>query len=368
MPFHDLFEEAERQLNVCNSCRYCAGYCPVWPALELRTDLSRQDITHLANLCHDCQDCFTACMYTPPHEFAVNPPAVFAAVREDTYRRYVWPQEVPARFRGWRGAAACLVAAAALLVGLSLLTGKGAVFAGPQLGSAYELIGHWLMVGVVTIPAVFAVLVMVRAMLLYWKDIHGSFVGLANGRAWALTLGQAGTLRHQSGGEEGCSYPDGEPSAARRRLHHLVMYGFLLTFVSTTSAAFIENLLGQEPPYPYLSVPVVTGTVGGVLAAIGCGGLLALKRRSDPLQTTVGMRRADEALLWALLTLMLSGLVVLVTRTSVVFAPALVLHLAAVIVAFAIAPYTKFVHWVYRVLSIYKDNTERAPLEGVGPR
>lgn len=36
----------------------------------------------------------------------------------------------------------------------------------------------------------------------------------------------------------------------------------------------------------------------------------------------------------------------------------LVVHLAAVIVAFAITPYTKFVHWIYRLLSIYKNNLD----------
>ena len=81
MPFDDLFAEAERQLNVCNSCRYCAGYCPVWPALELRTAMTQGDITHLSNLCHDCRDCFTACMYTAPHEFDINPPAIFTQLR-----------------------------------------------------------------------------------------------------------------------------------------------------------------------------------------------------------------------------------------------------------------------------------------------
>jgi len=32
--------EAIRQLNICNSCRYCEGYCAVFPALERRTELS----------------------------------------------------------------------------------------------------------------------------------------------------------------------------------------------------------------------------------------------------------------------------------------------------------------------------------------
>jgi citrate/tricarballylate utilization protein len=44
----------------------------------------------------------------------------------------------------------------------------------------------------------------------------------------------------------------------------------------------------------------------------------------------------------------------------VLFAPVLVVHLASVIVAFGIAPYTKFVHWIYRLLAIYKGNLDQA--------
>jgi citrate/tricarballylate utilization protein len=57
---------------------------------------------------------------------------------------------------------------------------------------------------------------------------------------------------------------------------------------------------------------------------------------------------------------MVTGLCVLLTRTTPAFAGLLVVHLAAVIVAFAITPYTKFFHWVYRVLSIQHDNLESA--------
>src|SRR2546430_1268484 len=31
----NLFQEAERQLTVCNACRYCEGYCAVIPYLAM---------------------------------------------------------------------------------------------------------------------------------------------------------------------------------------------------------------------------------------------------------------------------------------------------------------------------------------------
>ena len=75
--------------TICNACRYCEGYCAVFPALERRTVLEPGDITQLANLCHDCRACYYACMYAPPHEFGVNPPQVLAAARQASYRAHL---------------------------------------------------------------------------------------------------------------------------------------------------------------------------------------------------------------------------------------------------------------------------------------
>jgi citrate/tricarballylate utilization protein len=365
-PFDDLFAEAARQLAVCNSCRYCAGYCPVWPALELRTDPTKADVTHLANLCHDCRDCFTACMYTAPHEFDLNPPAIFTRAREHTYEHYVRPPRLPRVLRGRTGLVVGFLLVSAVLVALSIATTGGVVFGGPATGSPYELVAYGIMVTAVAIPSLWTVGVMAAALARYWRDTHGSLRDLLDAGAWCRALRQAATLRHQTGGGEHCAYEENEPSTARRGAHQAVMYGFLLTFVSTVSAAFMENVLGLHPPYPYFSVPVVTGSVGGVLASVGCVVLIRLKRRADAAQTTPTMLAADHGLLWALLVIMVSGLAVTVTRTTVAFGPLLVVHLAAVVVAFAVAPYTKFFHWTYRLLAIYKDALERRPATVTG--
>lgn len=351
----DLIEEAERQLTICNSCRYCAGYCSVWPALERHAELDAESVTDLANLCHDCRDCFDACMYTAPHEFDLNPPELFAAIRESTYEDYAWPGARPAWLRGPRAWAAGGLLAIVLLLVLGALT-TAVILPGKTSGSAYDVVGHWALVAVFALPAAWAVLVFVMSCGAYWEKVHGSLGGLLDLRGWGATLAQAATLRHQTGGGEGCTYPTDVPSQARRRWHHLVSYGFLLTFFATVAAAIAENLLGQEPPYPYLSVPVLSGLAGGVSMTVGCVGLLVLKRRAAGGQTTPGMRAADFGLLWALLTLAVTGILVLLLRDTAAFSPLLLIHLAAVLVAFVLAPYTKFMHWVYRLLAMYGDN------------
>ena len=91
-----LIEESRRQLTICDSCRYCEGYCPTFPALD-RGGLTDGDVVFLANVCHDCQGCLQACMYAPPHEFAVDIPAALTAVRESGYSEMAWPTCSPAR-------------------------------------------------------------------------------------------------------------------------------------------------------------------------------------------------------------------------------------------------------------------------------
>ena len=110
-PLDGIFAEASRQLTICNACRYCEGYCAVFPALERLSVITPGDVTHLADLCHDCRDCYTACMYAPPHEFAVDPPRILSAVRLASYDRYLPPVRWlrPGWSRGWPARAAAAV-------------------------------------------------------------------------------------------------------------------------------------------------------------------------------------------------------------------------------------------------------------------
>ena len=94
----ELIAEAQRVLAICNACRYCEGYCAVFPALERRLAFTEHDVHYLANLCHNCGACLYACQYAPPHEFQLNFPRVLAQVRTQTYRQYAWPA-VPRRAR-----------------------------------------------------------------------------------------------------------------------------------------------------------------------------------------------------------------------------------------------------------------------------
>ena len=85
MPETKLLNEAERIMVICNACRYCEGFCAVFPAMEMRRTFDDKDLVYLANLCHNCRGCYYACQYAPPHEFDVNVPQTFSDLRAETY-------------------------------------------------------------------------------------------------------------------------------------------------------------------------------------------------------------------------------------------------------------------------------------------
>ena len=81
----------QHAMTVCNACRYCEGLCPVFRAIETRREFAKGDVFYLANLCHDCRACYYACMFTPPHEFAVNIPQILSEARVESYKEWSWP-------------------------------------------------------------------------------------------------------------------------------------------------------------------------------------------------------------------------------------------------------------------------------------
>ena len=119
MPSADLLKEAERVMGICNACRYCEGFCAVFPAIELRRTFTDQDLKYLANLCHNCRNCYYACQYAPPHEFAMNVPKSLAELRLDTYKEFGWPTSFTGLFRR-NGLAVSLITALSVTMVLML--------------------------------------------------------------------------------------------------------------------------------------------------------------------------------------------------------------------------------------------------------
>jgi len=362
-----LVDEATRQLDICNACRYCEGLCAVFPALSRRTVLSAGDVSQLASLCHDCRACYDACMYTAPHEFDLNVPAVLTEVQLADYQQYVWPARVPRLLRGWTGLFTGALASAALFVGIAAAhAGWAAIVAAHDTAaSPYRLIPDGVLAGLMLAAIAYAVAIGALAARSYWAATGGGNVPVRPADVLRATW-YALTLRYLRGGGVGCYYPaDDKPSPGRRYLHLLTVAGFGLCVVSTAAAAVLQDILGQQPPYAWLSAPVISGTIGGIGLLAGCAGLLLLKACSSAVTSIAQMTVKDYGLLTALTFLALSGLAVLLTRDTAAFGIILLIHLAAVILSFASAPYSKFVHVVFRFAALIRDNAEQLP---AGPR
>lgn len=369
IPLLNLDEgEVDRQLRICNACRYCEGFCAVFPAMTRRLAFSRGDIHYLANLCHNCGACLHACQYASPHAFAVNVPRAMARVRAQTYADYAWPRGFGRLYR--RNG---LTLALALVAGLSLflllaLAINGTLLPGLLKGNFYAVFPHDVLAlgfGSVLLAAVFALGVATRR---FWREVSPATLPTpAAPGALAEATGAVLTLKYLDGGHgEGCHDGSDRFTLWRRRFHHLTFYGFLLCFAATAVATGYHYLLGEVAPYPLLSPPVLLGTLGGIGLVIGPAGLLLLGSRRLPEHGDPGQRPMDRGFILLLLLVSLSGLALLAWRDSGAMAILLAVHLGAVMAFFLTLPYGKFAHGIFRSAALLKYAMEKRQTRGPG--
>jgi citrate/tricarballylate utilization protein len=356
----DLTQELGRQLAVCNACRYCEGFCAVFGAAELHGAIGSGEVAYLANLCHDCRMCFDACMFTAPHEYALNIPAAMTEARADTYAAYGKPAAFAALFRRPARAAWIAVGAAVILIAAAVALYAGPEALRPQLGPGafYRLVPYAAIVGVALAVALYGLVSIVVSARGFAHDI-GNGVRFTSVASLGVAVRQALALTYLKGGGAGC-YDEARGSGRRRLYHSLVFWGFSADFAATISAAILQDFLHRLPPYPLWSLPVVLGTIGGVALSIGATGLIAVKRRSDARPTSPRMVALDYAFLGLLELAALTGLALLALRSTGAMGALLVLHLGAVAGLALTAPYGKFVHFIYRFIALVKNAHDRS--------
>jgi citrate/tricarballylate utilization protein len=367
----ELVEEAQRVLAICNACRYCEGYCAVFPALERRLAFDESDVHYLANLCHNCGACLYACQYAPPHEFQVNFPRLLAQVRKETYRKYAWPAALGAAFErnGLLTAVATVAAIALLFIFTAWIAEPARLFTAHSdaEGSFYAVMPHGVMVTVFGLVFLFVLLSFAMSLARFWPETGERVGELAGPPALSNAAWDAAGLRYLDGGGEGCTYPNEKPSFARRRFHHFTFYGFMLCFAATAVATIYHYVFGIRAPYPFWSLPVILGTLGGIGLAVGPIGLMWLKYVRDPDlgdRTQAGM---DVAFALLLLITAVTGLALLALRETRAMGPTLAIHLGAVLALFVTMPYGKFVHGLYRFAALVRFHIERRrPLPEIG--
>ncbi len=353
--------EAERLMKICNACRYCEGLCAVFPAMEMRRSFTEGDLNYLANLCHNCGACYHACQYAPPHEFAVNVPKTLSAVRNESYRSYIWPSVLKPLMdkNGLVISIVALLSVCLLVVAFSWLGGKRLMYS-PVTGEGafYKIMPHNVMALLFGSVFLYTIVAFVMGFRSFWRNIKAEQPVLSDKKSLLQALSDVMTLRYLDGEGAGCGNESERPDPRRRMFHHMTFYGFLLCFASTSVATLYHYVGGWQAPYDYFSVPVLLGTVGGIGISVGPIGLyyLRLRRAPELVSENNGM---DTAFLLILAAVGISGLALMVLRETAMMGSLLALHLGLVLAFFLMMPYSKFVHGIYRAGALVRYAMEQ---------
>ncbi len=354
MPSADVVDRARHVMTVCNACRYCEQFCPVFPAMENRLTFRDGDLAYLAHLCHNCGECLYACQYAPPHEFGINVPRTLAEVRLESYERFCWPRVMGALFRHHGvSTAGALVAGFVAVMLAAVWWGQREAFWRPSGGHFYAVIPHHVMVALFGGVSTFVVIAIGIATSRF-RNALGQPSSSASPLVWSEGVKAALSLRHLHGSGADCTSAEESRSPWRRWFHHLTFYGFMLCFASTSTAAVYHTGFGWQAPYPYMSLPVVLGTLGGIGLLVGPAGLFILRSRRDPMLGDPAGDTLDVALLLLLFLTSVTGVLLLVFREGAAMAWLLIVHLGVVLALFLTLPYGKFLHGLYRTAALIK--------------
>jgi citrate/tricarballylate utilization protein len=356
----EAMQDARRQMAVCNACRYCEGYCAVFPAMAMRREFATADLTHLANLCHGCKGCYHACQYAPPHAFGINIPATFATIRAESYAEYAWPAGMGKLFER-NGtlvvAAATLGVTLALLLTMALVDPSVLYTAQRGTGAFFRVIPMWLINLLAGSTFLFALVAMGMGALRYWRATGGMTGPLSPAPARDAAVDIL-TLRNLGGGGHGCNDLDDSFAQQRRWLHQAMFYGFMLCFAATSTGAVYHHVFGWHSPHAFFSLPVQLGTWGGVLLCIGTAGLFRVKMVTDPVPVAKKLVGGEYAMLGLLFLISATGLLLLAIRHTGAMGVMLALHFGLVLALFVVMPYSKMVHGLYRGIALLRNARE----------
>jgi len=373
IPIMSLGEtEVARQMQICNSCRYCEGFCAVFPAMTRRLEFAKADVHFLANLCHNCGACLHSCQYAPPHEFAVNVPQAMATVRGQTYIDYAWPPALGKLYQR-NGLTLSLALAAGLALFMLIAVALNGTLWGvppgsPAGGNFYRIFPHNLLVGLFGPVFLYATLALAMGVRRFWRDVTPATSGApVSSPAAAEAADAVLRLKYLDGGHgEGCNNEDDAFTQSRRRFHHLTFYGFMLCFAATSVATIYHYAFGWVAPYELPSLPKLLGVVGGISLMIGTAGLWHLNRKRDPMHGDLKQKPMDLGFIALLFLTSASGIALWLGRGTPALAILLCLHLGAVMALFATLPYGKFGHGIFRSAALLRHAIEKRQPNPIG--
>jgi quinone-modifying oxidoreductase subunit QmoC len=354
-------------LKKCYQCDTCSVVCNPTPDSKpfprkemlqaqwgLKGVLKSPDIW----LCHQCSDCTVYC----PR--GAKPGEVMNALRKMCIENYAIPPML-AKMVGDSKFLLALIAVPILLllvllkfmgtlgIGLGEEAGKQLVHKGlaiPDGSIRFAKLFPTLAVDFIFVPAFFfAVVVLAKGVLSYWKDLNESSpfkVKIEGNLVGNLICTLKDILLHNR-------FRQCETTYNRSTNHLFVVAGFIFLLVVTSWGFLNEWVLHHEPPYFLLSPIKLMAMVGTAALLYGIYNIVK-ERQANAAQAGLG-GYYDWLFVYVVFAVGATGLGAWLFRLlhiKILAYPTYFLHLSAVFFLFFYAPYTKMAHMVYRTAAM----------------
>ena len=169
-----MYRGGARMIAICNACRYCEGYCAVFPGDRAAARVRRDDLDTWRTCATTAARACYACQYAPPHEFAAQHPADAGASTARDLR------DVRLAERLWDAVSASagadldrmLAGSLALFFALGIAwRGDGFFRAYSEAGSFYAIFPHNFLIAIFGLSFVFACVAITMGALVF--GVHG---------------------------------------------------------------------------------------------------------------------------------------------------------------------------------------------------
>ncbi len=341
----DIYDEGLRQFRICNACRYCEGYCAVWDAMERKPDLLSSDLKYYSNLCHDCRDCYYVCPYTGEHEFQINIPRVLSQIRIETYGENIVPKRLfPLVKRPYLSWGIVLLFCLAFTFFLAVdVEGPSVLVRPASIGAAVIPDLYFKMLSIILYSYVLVMWAIEGSR--YWDSIKVQDMKVVS-KDVTGAVSDAFSHRYFRGGQSGCSYPRESVSSVRMIAHMGVLFGFILDLFTI---AF----------YPGLTAGLVWLYIIGA-AGMSVGSLLLLTTKSVSNQELASdsMKSYDYPFTMTIFITGITGVIFPVVSGTSLYSGFFLVHVALVAGIYLMAPFSKFIHPVFRFLSLLRNRME----------
>lgn len=348
----DIYQDGSRQFRICNACRYCEGYCAVWDAIERHESILKSDLKYLSHLCHDCRECYYVCPYTDPHEFNLNIPKVLSEIRSDTYGENIHPIFLRWFYLHPKSSWTIVSVFATIFAFLISIMVDGPIVLTKPVNEFQDIFPEIYFKWFSSLLYLYALILWAVDGYSFWHSFKRPEIKV---RISHILGGLYDALSHRyfAGGGAGCSYPDENGSYLRLAMHPLVLMGFIVDLIAILF-------------YPKMNFYVTTIYVAGAFMMLGGSlGLLIIKSFSDPKLAGNLMISSDIPFTSVMLLTGLTGVLFPILPGTLLMSYLFLIHVGLVAAIFIMAPFSKFLHPVFRILSLIMNRAESS--ESVSP-